>query len=233
LFAYGGGGYGSLQEFMILDKYYDVIKPDLIIWQYTTNDFINNSPELEMLSYGNNNGIVRPYWVDGTVRYIFPARHAVNVTEFALRYCRICYIVLNRSTKLAAMMTPDSVEYQTGPGKAANRLFLESARVTDEIMGMVRKRAGSVPIAAFVLGNGVYGPEYAEAFAEISRNHNIVLLDVETEVLAAERNGTVIRAADNAHWNEAGHRIAGQALTHALLRANLIGERHPAVTHPE
>ena len=64
VFAYGGGGYGSLQEFMILDRYLDLIKPSLILWQFCTNDFINNSPELETGSVINNNGIVRPYWVD-------------------------------------------------------------------------------------------------------------------------------------------------------------------------
>jgi hypothetical protein len=32
IFAYGAGGYSSLQEYMIVDKYFDIIKPDLIIW---------------------------------------------------------------------------------------------------------------------------------------------------------------------------------------------------------
>jgi hypothetical protein len=62
VFAYGGSGYGSLQEFMILDRYYNVVKPDLIVWQYSTNDVVNNSPELETASRVNNNGMVRPYF---------------------------------------------------------------------------------------------------------------------------------------------------------------------------
>lgn len=31
LFAYGGAGYGTLQEYMILDKYFDIIKPDMVL----------------------------------------------------------------------------------------------------------------------------------------------------------------------------------------------------------
>jgi len=32
IFAYGEGGYGTLQEYMILDEYFDLIKPDIIVW---------------------------------------------------------------------------------------------------------------------------------------------------------------------------------------------------------
>jgi hypothetical protein len=38
VFAYGARGYGTLQELMILEKYYDVIKPDLVLWQYSIDD---------------------------------------------------------------------------------------------------------------------------------------------------------------------------------------------------
>ena len=60
VFAYGAGGYGTLQELMILDRYIDIIRPDVILWQYCANDFINNDNELERLSLVNNNGWVRP-----------------------------------------------------------------------------------------------------------------------------------------------------------------------------
>ena len=61
VFAYGGGGYGTLQEFMIINKWLDVVKPDMVILQYCSNDFINNHFELELRSNRNNNGMRRPY----------------------------------------------------------------------------------------------------------------------------------------------------------------------------
>jgi hypothetical protein len=225
VFAYGGGGYGSLQEFMILDKYYDTIKPQLIVWQYSTNDFINNSPELEMASAINNNGLRRPYWVDGEIRHILPKDHTADVRSLAIRFCRLCYVILNRIDRLGPMLAVSTVETETAAGKPAHNLFLESVRVTNHLMGMVKNRVGSVPIVTFIVGAGApQGPEHIEHWIEISRNHDMLLLpDVENEVLTAERSGTIVRAADGAHWNVTGHRIAGEALADALQRQGLLG----------
>ena len=52
VFAYGAGGYGTLQEY----RYVDLIKPNIVLWQFCINDFINNDNELELLSWVNNNG---------------------------------------------------------------------------------------------------------------------------------------------------------------------------------
>jgi len=38
LFVLGIGGYSSLQEFMVLDYFFDIIKPDLILWQFSFFD---------------------------------------------------------------------------------------------------------------------------------------------------------------------------------------------------
>src|SRR5690606_23295006 len=47
LFAYGTGGWGTLQEYLILDRYMDMIRPDLVVWQFASNDIINNDLEIE------------------------------------------------------------------------------------------------------------------------------------------------------------------------------------------
>ncbi len=60
VFAYGQAGYGTLQEYLVFDKFIDVIQPDMIVWQVCTNDFIDNFYELEMLS-GYKVGERRPY----------------------------------------------------------------------------------------------------------------------------------------------------------------------------
>lgn len=217
VFAYGGGGYGSLQELMILDKYFDVIRPDLILWQYSTNDLVNNSPDLETASTRNNNGMPRPYWIDGNISYILPTRDSKGVRLFAIKYCRVCYMVLNRLDRLQAAIHGKTVETETSEGEPAYPTFLRAIRATDEIMEKVRYRAGSVPIVAFIVGYGSYGPEYENGLAEISRHHDIILLnDVEAAVLSAERKGTAVRAADSAHWNEVGHQIVGRAIVAGL-----------------
>ncbi len=224
VFAYGAGGYGSLQEFMILDKYFDEIKPDLIIWQYSTNDIVNNSPELETASTINNNDMVRPYLVDGKVRYILPRSHATTLRLFALRYSRLLYIILNRIDRLRTMLPLHTVEMESAPGKIAHPQFLKALATTDEIIGMVRRRAGKVPIVGFIVGADpvVAGPEYIEGLQKVSLNHEVMLADLEGPVLEADRRGTVVIAEDKAHWNEMGHHIAGLALTKYLSEQKLL-----------
>lgn len=226
VFAYGGGGYGSLQEYMILNRYFDLIKPDLVLWQYSTNDFINNSPELEAASRINNNGLVRPYLWPDEIQYILPKR-LPEVRAFSIRYCRFCYVILNRLDKLHAQMPLETVEMETHIGGSAYCMFLQSLKVTDKIMEMVRGRAGSIPIIAFVVGTGFpYGSEYEGGFTEISRHHNIILLDgIDHAVREAEKAGKIARSADRSHWNDLGHRIAGQALADSLRDSGVLSSR--------
>ena len=61
VFAYGCGGYGTVQEYLVLDQYVDRIQPDAVLLQYCSNDFINNDYALELQSLGNNNAMRRPY----------------------------------------------------------------------------------------------------------------------------------------------------------------------------
>jgi hypothetical protein len=218
VFAYGARGYGSLQQWMILNKYYDLIKPDLLLWQYSTNDLIDNSPALETASTINNHGTLRPYWIDGEIIHILPKKNMRNLRLFALRHCRFCYVVTSRLDKLAAARTK-TVETETSIGKPAHSEFLKSVEATDEIMKMVIKRARSIPIFAFVAGttDSYQGPEYEEALEGICQRRGILLLaQIENALVTEEKNGAVVRAADQEHWNELGHRIVGQALAHSL-----------------
>jgi lysophospholipase L1-like esterase len=222
VFAYGGGGYGSLQEFMIVDKYFDHVKPDLIIWQYSTNDFINNSAELERASTINNNGMQRPYLTDRGIVYVVPKADD-SLRLFALHYCRVCYMILNRLDRLRASSS-ETVEKNTASDGDSHQIFLKSVRTTDEIMGAVRRRSGRTPIAAFIVGTGPpYGPEYEQALVDISHHHGVILLDgIEAAVLHAENKGVDVRAADGAHWNETGHTIAGNAIAESLKKRCLF-----------
>jgi len=220
VFAYGAGGYGSLQEFMIMDRYFDLIKPDLVLWQFAANDLINNSPTLEKASSINNNGLVRPYLVDGHVQYILAREHTENPRLFALKYCRLCYMVFNRVDRLGAE-TSRTVETETAAGKSAHPAFLKSVEVTDAIMEKVAARAGSIPIASFIAYSAGY-EEYRQALAQVSRKHGFVLLpDIKTGTLVAMEGKTVF-AADGSHWNNEGHRLVGKTLADAFRSACLL-----------
>ena len=75
-FAIGGGGYGTLQEFMLLDEWVDTIRPSMVLVQLHPNNLINNSHALESRSTTNNNQMTRPYWDQGRVVSRFPENEA-------------------------------------------------------------------------------------------------------------------------------------------------------------
>ena len=61
VFMYAGPGYGTLQEYLALDRYLPEVRPDLVLVQLCRNDAVNNLWALERSSYLNNNLMVRPY----------------------------------------------------------------------------------------------------------------------------------------------------------------------------
>jgi hypothetical protein len=221
VFAYGAGGYGSLQEYMILDMYVDVIRPDVILWQLTTNDLINNSSDLEATSRLNNNGLVRPYWRSGRIEYVLPVADSRRTRLLALRYCRLCYMVINRLDRLRATGDVRTVEQETFEGGPARQMFEQSLATTSAVMKLFKKRAGSIPVYAFVAGTGPsVGAEYADGLIAVCLENGIdVLTNVESRVLAAEKSGAVVRAEDKTHWNETGHKIVGDAIVDAMREA--------------
>ena len=229
IFAYGGSGFGTLQEYMILDRYIDEIKPSLIIWQYCGNDFINNSYELERLSYVNNNGMRRPYLTqDGQVVYWVPKAFPL-LRYVAHEYSEFLYFIVSRLDRLTARISktnwagsirPRTVEESISEQGQKHPGFQRSALITASLIGMIRKRSGKTPILAFSVDDA--SPYYDE-FQKISTLNEIMFIDgIPQAVRHAEERGLITKASDKAHWNETGHKIVGEKIvdylkSHAML----------------
>jgi hypothetical protein len=221
VFAYGVAGYGTLQEYLALRRLFPIVRPDLIIWQYCPNDFINNSLALETQSTINNNGMRRPYLVEGTIDHIFPKPSTRLLREFAIRHSRVLYLATTRvDLLLARYSSTASVERDIERRGLEMTEFTDAVRVTDEIMGRVRELIGDVPMIAF---SSQSGHSSQRAFADISARHRIdFLAGVPDALKTAEEQGHVITTADRAHWSEAGHQIVADALVAALTARCLL-----------
>lgn len=220
VFAYGAGGYGTLQEYMILDQYVDMIKPHLILWQFCINDFINNDAALETVSLVNNNGWRRPYWIDGQVVYLLPKAWSATVRIFAQRQSRFLSFLFARWDRLLAMHSEETVEVEIEREGRAHKGFQQAVQVTSNLISKVRSRVGRIPIVAF---SCVGGEPYDSAFKEISSHYDVVYLqDIGEAVVAAHKRGEDVLQADFGHWNVRGHRLVG-SLINDHLRAMLSG----------
>ena len=223
VFAYGVGGYGTLQEFLVLDRFVDVIHPDIILWQYCANDFINNDNELERLSRFNNNGLTRPYWQNGQAQLLSPKESFVQVRDWINRHSRFLYFIISRLDRLRVTKTGDTVEVAIEAEGMRHAGFLRAVGVTDELMGRVRAKVGDRPIVAF---NCIRAEPYDQAFRDISAHYDIGYWDdVASVIPAAEDRGEDVYASDGEHLNERGHELVANAIAKHFKQLNVLTPR--------
>jgi lysophospholipase L1-like esterase len=215
VFAYGAGGYGTLQEYMILDECVDELRPDVILWQFCTNDFINNDYELEYASQWDNNAMRRPYLeADGVVRRRFPKpAAALRASGETVRLLWAMFFCWDR---IAAHWAP-TVETEIAAQGESHPGFARSVAITEELLWRVQSRAGNRPLLLF----SADGREpYYETAARIARGAGFTFIDDVPEALHAAREGSaVVLADDRAHWNDLGHRICAAALEPSVRRS--------------
>jgi hypothetical protein len=209
VFAYGGGGYGTLQECMILEEFAHLIDPAIIVLQYTSNDFVNNDYDLELKSTINNNRMRRPYLDQyDRVFYALPQRWA-GLRHLVNKHSALMYVLMLRLDGMTRNRDA-TVENQIGAEGRHHRGFRRSVKVTERLLSMFQ--AASVNASVFAFGVDDYAPYYEE-FKRIAKRNDITFIDgIPQAVRQAERNGVVTRAADGTHWNNFGHRVAAEEL---------------------
>lgn len=218
VFAYGAGGFGTLQESLVLDRHLDRIRPDIVVVQFSSNDFANNSVDLERRS-SDNNSRVRPYLQpDGTVRSLYPARTRFSAwfagprTWLASRL-RIMNEVFRAADILESRLLPKlGFAYVDGEIRARGSgvpEFRRSVDMTREIFRRIVGRAGKARVFAFSADDGE--PYYA-AFRSAARQAGVTVIESVPPALVRDGRGAALRALDRSHWSPAGHRVVGEAL---------------------
>ncbi len=201
VFALAAEGYGTLQEYMMLDKFVDEIQPDLVVLQLCNNDLINNSYDLELVSGSNNNGLRRPYFKNNEIMYRTPSNFAA-IREFAANYSHFLYFIISRIDIVNANPADPSeaIIRKAGMGYP---LFADSVETTDQLLKKIRERIpASTPVLAFDNDGAV---PYYDELRRISEKNGIQFIASPAKALAdADRQGIIVRERDNAHWNNTG-----------------------------
>ena len=212
--ACGVGGYGTLQELLVLGDALDRFDPAAVVLQFSANDFVNNSYALESRSRINNNGMTRPYLLDdGRIVRRLPRALALP-RELANRNVRSLYFILSRFDRLTARTEP-SIETDIVRDGAGHPLFAEAAGVTGALLRRFHERVGgNRRLFAFCVDET---PPFAGEFSRLAAaNGFTVVPGVAEAVRAVEAAGIATRAEDHAHWNDEGHRIVGEILSRTI-----------------
>ena len=168
VFAVGGGGYGSLQEALLLEESLPRIDPDAILVQLHINDVINNDYELEKQSVINNNYHARPYLSeDGSIVMATPAYHWTQTVLdglgrlFGNHSQVILAIQHNLQMALLARFADNSIEHriEKEPDVPA---YLRSLETTKRVFERICSTANGIPVYAYIIGGGRNRGDFAD-----------------------------------------------------------------------
>jgi hypothetical protein len=232
VFAIGGGGYGTLQELMLLRKFAAQIKPDIFVLQYCDNDLINNSYFLEGPSITRNQKNLRPYWVEGKIKYRLAPDSIYRILHRNSRLFRSLDALLSTvQYKIYGDYFPPAYEGYSGfkPAKSSEQQARISALRTDAekttlelLTEMKRVLPATTRLVTFAASSD--DPKELNTWLSLAAQAGFSAYpSVSMRVEQAEAAGQIVRVRDGAHWNRLGNRIAGKELARRLAQ-DLVSE---------
>ena len=214
-YVFGGGGYGPLQEYMVLDDYFDIIMPSSIIWQFCSkNDYENSLFELDLSTYPKNNFGFRPYLEHNIIRHRMPLPlSGLRQVSFIFDRLLASYDRFQRRG-IIGYEKNESTRRNITTLKKVNALERQAFEVVLEVMKRVRSRAGSIPIYLF------------DACGSISENEMKICEYISATCVSGlyefirreKKGGKKLQIVGDGHWNFAGNKEVGQWLVQYFKR---------------
>lgn len=216
-YVFGAGGYGTLQQYMVMDDHFDTIMPDAVIWLFCDNDYFNNYYELDKRTYPYNNHFVRPYWEEDAIVYRLPLPYP-QLRKYSFTADRLLHIYDKIRRKIASQNWAKSIHIWIKRQNIRPFAKKEQARrdqdmskainVTKLLARKIRSRAGDIPIYFFT--------PYIKFTSEnrsVCEAGNFRGSDVLSEQMAKRlASGMQLLAVNDGHWNYSGNRHAGEIL---------------------
>lgn len=218
VFAYGAGGFGTLQQLQILEQFAEEIDPGLVLWQFSFNDVINNDYRLERASRENNNHMLRPYLEDGRLAYRHPDGPMAFWTQRSYLARRLKILIDGAAKRFGG-----TIEQTLHPGHPD---LQRSIATTREILRRGVALLDPVPVVAFQASPlDRFGYE-EEAFTLVCQVEGLVCVeDLTARMRQARDEGVRIDGGGaDAHWSAEGHALAASHLHDFLLSRELLPE---------
>jgi len=222
IFAYGGGGYGTLQELMILKKYVKMIDPDVFVLQFCENDFENNSFDFEGSSIVRNQKNLRPYLDGEKIIYRIPDDNWYRYLYVHSVVFRFSDIILQN---IQYKIYNDYRSSADNDKEKIDREMLKAVRITGTLLKMMAKAVPSKTKLASFPGS-TEDHAMTERWDGIAKEAGFATYpDVSLAVEKAEKEGVFVRAADGGHWGPAGHIIAGRVLARDITKLLHVNQK--------
>ena len=226
VYAAGVGGYGNLQEYLLLKQIYNEIKPEIVMWQLCDNDVQNNVYELDKGSLLYNHPF-RPYLDpdNGLINYKNPGFWLFEISHVTAELVRYMVIV-DRRYHLDIMPTVRRVFEKPSP--ADSGLEDRGLRV---LRWVLTKAMDSYPNTRFIGFNAC--PVRDEAGARLDIQFEKLFLESGASYFSnfstrVSNSGPTDCQPVDRHWNRKGNQVAGKMLSDLLANEVLNLRRNSA-----
>jgi lysophospholipase L1-like esterase len=190
----GAGGYGSLQEYLLMKKLN--LNNDLIILQFCSNDFDNNILEIEKINGSINQYSRRPYLDSKNEIY----------------YDQSFFSKLLRTEFLGESRILNKILFWYGNNKNHNEINNELKDRSYYITKIILKKIRSLhPDKKYFIFNCEYSDNRWEKLAK--ETNFIPIIENSKNLQKAKNNNLKIYYSDGGHYNELGHEIMGLAIS--------------------
>jgi lysophospholipase L1-like esterase len=214
--AAGAGGYGTLQNLLLLQrlKLQKMPAPDIFVLQFCSNDFVNNHREWESSTIVHNQSFIRPYYqLDGGIKF----SENLLAPLWRVAWIQNSRLFLYLDSRLQGLFYRILDGYHVPMATKREQQFdQESLRITGQLLRSIRAELGDLP--AFMVNCDATKKglnRYWEMLA--SQAGFIALEQPANEVLAnAKSNRAVLFNADGGHFSPEGNQVYGNAFAKAL-----------------
>lgn len=188
VFAYGVRGFGTFQEYLLIDEIFDEIQPDLLVWQLCENDFLDNSFEMQYRS-----------------RSVYLRRPFLEGDEIVYRYPGI-YPEWFYHSVLLSYWAPKVYSFFYGQHPIDQNYTPEAYQVTRRTFRMVGERVGDIPVITFNAREN-----FSQEFDQFSVENGFHFIGSVHPTLYQQ--GLAAFDRDGGHWSHLGHAIVKDILT--------------------
>ncbi|MBT5093799.1 MAG: SGNH/GDSL hydrolase family protein [Halobacteriovoraceae bacterium] len=218
VFSIAAGGYGFYQQWKLIERHIEEINPDILIWQFCSNDVLDVNWDLDKIRY------------IGAITYDRPYPRPNGKVKWGTEYSKLFWLYKKLEFSKLVQFIGQKIIYQltyqeyfnTGieeqvrlKGKAVNGYDYSIKRLHDVFGSLIRLDRPGLKIYTFT-----NGPEFhfANSLKNISSLYGFHYLDgVDSSLRSIPKDKLIyLFAEDGHHWNKNGHQLVGEMMAYEL-----------------
>jgi len=213
--AFGAGAYGTLQQLLLLQRHkvsIDNFSPNIFILQFCSNDFANNSLNIEKASFSLSQYMRRPYFANNKIYYhdsflsYFFKKNTLTRESRLFSKSTFLFELFIRKFFLSNINLPDNY-------------IIEARDITQNLLIKIRKLYPNAKSFIFSCSNKT--SDLSSSWKQLAKNSNFIILDQSSDFIdKAVSSNQKIFHKDGGHLNILGNLLWGELIYNEINNKN-------------